>query len=61
MSDGKRRVWTKDFPDSVTCHTGWMHYRACRRYIKQRWGHFPPFAIISRARTEHEFRKYNGG
>lgn len=31
----------------VFCETDWLSYRACRKYILGRWGHYPPWAFIS--------------
>lgn len=56
----KYRVWTKDFPNKVSCMTDWMTRAKCRRFILGRWGHWPPFAYISSAQTAESFRRANG-
>lgn len=54
------RVWTKNFDGSVTCMMDWSSRRECKDFILGRWGHHPPFAFISKAANEKEFRRYNG-
>ena len=53
------RVWTKDFDGSVTIMTDWLTRNACKKMIHGRWGHLPPFAIISSIQTVDKFiRRY---
>ena len=56
------RVWTKNSSSTapLSVMTEWQSYRACRRYILGRWGHWPPFAFISRCETAESFRRHNG-
>jgi hypothetical protein len=54
------RVWTKDFPDRLYCHTDWQSYGECRRFILARWRHWPPFAFISKCQDSTTFRRYHG-
>ena len=54
------RVWTKDFDEKYTIMTDWQSYSKCRKMIIGRWGHWPPFAFISKAKTTESFIRYNG-
>ena len=54
------RVWTKDFNQSYTIMTDWQTYAECKRMIIGRWGHWPPFTYISKARSIQSFIRYNG-
>jgi hypothetical protein len=53
-----KNVWTINCSGSVSCLFS-DTYAACRKYIVGRWGHWPPFAIISQIETSEKFkRKY---
>ena len=57
------RVWTKDCGGSIASYTilcDWTTYSKCRKTILGRWGHYPPFAFISKAQTVESFIRYNG-
>jgi hypothetical protein len=55
----KYRVWTLNFGGSVTIMTDWMTRNDCKRFVLGRWGHFPPFAIISTIKLIEKFaRRY---
>lgn len=53
------RVWTINCNGTVSCITDWMSYTQCRKTIIGKWGHWPPFAYISRAKNANSFCKYN--
>lgn len=55
------RVWTKNCNGTVTPISDWETRSMCRKIIVGRWHHWPPFAFISRAKTEASFRRANGG
>lgn len=39
--------------------TDWMTRNDCKRFVLGRWGHFPPFAIISTIKLIEKFaRRY---
>lgn len=51
-------VWTLNSGGTVSCMFSGTR-AACRRMILGRWGHWPPFAIISTITSESNFkRKY---
>ncbi len=56
------RVWTKNAsnynPYSVM--TDWGSYSKCKRFIIGRWGHWPPFAFISKCQDVESFVRHNG-
>lgn len=54
------RVWTKDRRTNYSILSDWQTYGQCRKQIIGRWGHFPPFAFISKAKTKDSFIRYNG-
>lgn len=54
------RVWTKDCNGSVTILNDWTTKNKCLKSIIGRWGHFPPFAFISSAKTVEKFRQIYG-
>ena len=54
------RVWTKNCDGGYSIMTDWMSRSKCKRFIKSRWGHWPPFAYISKARSTDNFIRYNG-
>jgi hypothetical protein len=54
------RVWTKDINGKYTVHTDWATRRYCKKVIYGRWGHWPPFAFISKAKTLDWFIRVNG-
>lgn len=54
------RVWTKDFNGKYTIMTDWQSYHKCKNMITGRWGHWPPFAFISKAKTTETFIRFNG-
>jgi hypothetical protein len=37
-----------------------MSHSQCKKAIIGRYGHWPPFAIISEAKTEQSFLRYHG-
>ena len=53
------RVWTYDIGDKVSVISTWQTKAQCRAIIRARWGHFPPWAFISRAHTAESFRRAN--
>lgn len=53
------RVWTYNIGDKVSVLTTWQTRAQCLAMILGRWGHFPPWAFISRARTAENFRRAN--
>jgi hypothetical protein len=53
------RVWTKNWDESRSILTDWQTKAQCRRYIVGRWGHWPPFACISKAKNLDSFLRYN--
>lgn len=60
----KYRLWTLNASDRnpVTCMTGWMTKPELKRIIIGRWGHWPPFAVISSAQDTESFRRiYDSG
>jgi hypothetical protein len=54
------RVWTKNFGGNTSVLSDWDTKATCRRIILGRWGHWPPFAFISKCKTVESFRQYNG-
>lgn len=53
-----KHVWTLNFRDTESLVFSGT-YHACRKYIIGRWGHWPPFAIISQIEDPQKFkRKY---
>lgn len=54
------RVWTKNFNGTVTIMNDWTSRRECREMIIGRWGHWPPFAFVSKCKDEESFRRHNG-
>ena len=54
------RVWTKNCNNSYSIMSDWQSYAKCKRMIKSRWGHWPPFAYISKAETTESFIRHNG-
>jgi len=57
-ASANRRVVTTDCSGAVTVHTDWLTYGQCQRYILARWGHWPPWAFVSRASGERLRRLY---
>jgi hypothetical protein len=55
----KYRVWTKNIGDTVSIMTEWRSRSECKRFIIGRWGHWPPFAFISRCENAESFRRYH--
>lgn len=49
-------VWTLDLGNKVYCHFEGTR-RECENYIKSRWGHFPPWAIVSTISSHEKFAK----
>lgn len=49
------RVWTINMNGTVACMTDWQSRTQCRRFIVARWGHWPPFAYISKCKDEDSF------
>jgi hypothetical protein len=56
----KYRVWTKDWDGGLTVLTDWETRNFCRKVIVGRWGHWPPFAFISQAKSRVTFMHANG-
>jgi hypothetical protein len=56
----KVRLWTKDMGEKYTVMSDWKSAGDCKRQIIGRWGHWPPFAFISQAKTLANFIRYNG-
>lgn len=58
----KYRVWAKNASSKhpLSIMTDWQGYGACQRFIIGRWGHWPPFAFISRCCSAESFVRYNG-
>ena len=54
------RVWTKNAFSEPSTLSDWKSYNECVKQIIGRWGHFPPFAFISKAKTTESFIRYNG-
>lgn len=56
------RVWTKNASSRVPYYimTDWQTYAQCKRFIVGRWGHWPPWAFISKAQDTATFVRYNG-
>ena len=49
-------VWTLNFNDTVSrMFTG--SRAQCRKFIIGRWGHWPPFAVISQIEDPERFKK----
>ena len=53
------RVWTLNDNHTVSVLTDWQSYGACQHTLVARWGHWPPWAFISRAKTTAAFLKAN--
>jgi len=53
------RVWTKNIFEKYSVLTDWTTKAKCKQYIIGRWGHWPPFAFISKAKTLEKFLQYN--
>lgn len=52
----KYRVWEKNtIIHTFLCVTDWTTRAKCKKYIVERWGFWPNFAFISRAKTEESF------
>lgn len=54
------RVWARNAYGNPTVMTDWTTKAKCRRFILGRWGHWPPFAHISKAKDVETFIQYNG-
>lgn len=54
------RVWTRNAFGNQLIMTDWTTKAKCRRFILGRWGHWPPFASISKAKDRETFIRYNG-
>uniref|UniRef100_A0A6M3LN19 Uncharacterized protein n=1 Tax=viral metagenome TaxID=1070528 RepID=A0A6M3LN19_9ZZZZ len=54
------KVWTKNCDGKFSIMTAWQSRGACRRMILGRWGHWPPWAFISKAQTTESFIRANG-
>ena len=54
------RVWTKNASGSYSIMNDWTTRSKCKNLIIGRWGHWPPFAYISKAETKDSFIRYNG-
>ena len=54
------RVWTKNAFGDYTIMTEWTTKAKCKEIIIGRWGHWPPFAFISKAQNQETFIRYNG-
>ena len=50
------RVWTLDYGEEVTCMSDWKTRGECKKMIWGRWGHWPPFAIISTIKSAEKFK-----
>jgi hypothetical protein len=55
----KFRVWTLNFNGGVSLMTDWQTLANCKKMILGRWGHWPPFAFMSAAKTAESFRRAN--
>lgn len=53
------RVWTVNANNTVSCTTDWMSRANCKRNIIGRWGHWPPWAYISSAKSSISFKRYH--
>lgn len=60
LPERRYRVWTKDCNFRRSVLTDWMTYSQCKKCIIGRWGHWPPFAVISEARDDATFVYYHG-
>lgn len=49
------RVWTINAFGPPTVWTDGMTRRGCERWIVGRWGHWPPFAVISGCKNRDSF------
>ena len=54
------RVWTKNAFGSYPIMNDWTTKSKCKNLIVGRWGHWPPWAYISKAKTQESFIRYNG-
>jgi len=54
------RVITKDSDSKYTLMTNWTTKSECKQYIIGRWGHWPPFAFISTAKTDQTIKRVLG-
>ena len=54
------RLWTKDRDCSYSIMSDWQSYTQCKKQIIGRWGFWPGFAFISKAKTTETFIRYNG-
>ena len=53
------RVWTVNANNTVSLMTDWMSRADCKRYIISRWGHWPPWACTSAAKSSIAFKRYH--
>ena len=54
------RVWTKNWDGTYTIMNDWSTKGQCKKMILGRWGHWPPWAYISKAKSTARFIRYNG-
>ena len=54
------RVWTKNWDETYSIMNDWTTYSQCKKLIIGKWRHWPPWAIISKAKNTENFIRYNG-
>jgi hypothetical protein len=51
------RVWHIIIGNEIMAYSDWMTYTDCKKSIIGRSGHWPPWAIISSAKTERGIKR----
>lgn len=51
-----KHVWTINSNETVSCLFSGTRTQ-CRNFIVGRWGHWPPFAVVSQIECASKFRK----